>query len=395
MTARSDALAAVGRRAATTQAYAGMGPLDTSSISTWPITEKAAVKAHPRRYRTGIPADIRIASSGTTGHPMPSYRTWQEADDNAAAVAAAWMALLPENAAVASLLDHNASAAGMLVELVARHNNWPLARLFPYGIGGTRFEQVASAFVEFSPGVVITTPSGAIDIEEAWRRSGCFEEAARSVRALLLIGAPATAGMRLRLERSWRANAYIAAYGSTELGTIACGCEDGRLHVLADRHHLETRADGVVGPLEGGTTGELIATPLLSEATVLVRYATGDVVSAVPCACSVGGMAIVISGRDDDFILAGDRVIGPEEVEHAVFVQGRGGDYLLEVNEDCRLVGVQVLPMSDLDVDLGAISDALGADAHLVDRLPSLTRAGGVIKSWRRTRVVTIYREDG
>lgn len=389
-----DPLVVVGRRTASTEAYGGLGVLTASTISTWPVTERSSVKDNPERYRSDAPADVRMASSGTTGQPMPSYRTWKETEENAAAVADAWMELLPyDRISVASLLDHNSAAAGLLMELVTRRNGWPLARLFPYGIGGPRFGQAAGAFAEFRPDVVVTTPSGLIDIEDAWRKSGYFEDAVSSVRALLLIGAPATSGMRYRLERAWAADAYVASYGSTELGTIATGCKDGRLHVLEGRHHLEIRACGIIGPLEVGCAGELIATPLGSRATVLVRYATGDTVSVVRCTCSGQGTVLVVSGRSDDLVIARNTPIGPEEVEHAVFIEGGGGDYLLEVDEDNQLIGIQVLPLADAHLDLEAVAGALGAPARMVDRLPPLARAGGAIKSWRRTRIVTIYRE--
>ncbi len=392
MSDRPDQLAAVGRRAATTEAYRRLGPLTESTLGTWPVTEKTSVKDHPGRYRTSTRGVIRLASSGTTGRPMPAYRTWAEADDNAEAVAAAWTELLPTgDLSVGSLLDHNSAAAGLLVELVMRRTGWRLARLFPYGIGGNRFDHVAEAFIEFRPDVVITTPSGLIDIEDAWRRTSCFDDASSSVQALLLIGAPATCGMRHRLARSWRADAYVASYGATELGTIATGCAHGRLHVLEGRHLLELRDHDIVGPLDIGSTGELIVTPLTSEATALIRYATGDTVSAVRCTCRVTGTALVVAGRADDFVLGGNTPFGPEEVEQAVFLAGRGGDYMLEVNEDNQLIGVQILPLADEAVDVDAVAEALGAPARTVDRLPALVRAGGAIKSWRRTRVVTIY----
>jgi phenylacetate-CoA ligase len=388
----SEALPAVARRAASTTAYANLPMLTTPSmLKKWPITEKGVVKLHPEHYRTDARVDVRIASSGSTGAPMPWYRTWSETISNAGAVAERWKSLLGYGVAVASVLDHNTAAAGQLLELTAQINGWPLARLFPYRIGGPRFDYLAEAFIEFRPTALVATPSGVIDIEDAWRSSGHFDEAVKSVSSLLLIGAPATPGMQSRLARSWGAKAYVASYGSTELGTIACGCDLGRLHIIDGRFHLELRVDGVTSVVEAGNTGELIVTPLFSEATQLVRYATGDTVSAIGCACGTSGGAITIGGRSDDVVLIHGVPFGPEPIEDAILGRGGAGDYLLEVDEAERLIGVQVLPLGDVSIDLHAISVDLQAPVRLVNRLPSLVRAGGAVKSWRRTRTVKIY----
>ena len=154
---------------------------------------------------------------------------------------------------------------------------------------------------------------------------------------------------------------------------------------------LELRRVDGLGALEPGASGELIVTPLYSEATQLVRYATGDVVSCIECGCGTSGRALVIDGREDDAVVVRDRAVGPDFVEHAVFVIGDAGDYLLEVDENKRLIGAQILPMGDAPVHLDAIAAELDAPARVVERLPALARAGGAVKSWRRTRTVTVF----
>ena len=382
--------------AAQTQAYCDLGPLNEATIDRWPITEKSTVRNSPEWYQTGIPGDIRLSSSGTTGHPLPVYRSRDEFDENVAAVASRWNQLLVKNAnderpRFMSLLDHNRTAAGQLVEGIAKSNRWLFARSFPYTSGDSRFDQLAEDFIEFKPTVVLATPGELADLEEDWRRSGVFPQASRSVDAALLIGAPASGGMRRRLERTWQANVYIASFGSTELGTIATGCEAGKLHLLSGRHHLELRSGSAVTPLELGNCGELIVTPLRSQATVLVRYATGDKVSVVGCQCPSTHTAIVVHGREDDRVLLRDESIGPEEIEAAIFDEGNADDYMLEVDRQGQLLGVQALSFTDQEVDLGAITDALGVRARMVDSLSRLARAGGAVKSWRRTRTVVIY----
>lgn len=378
------------RRAAATTAY---GPLvgAGADITAWPVTEKARVKASPSDFGTGAPAEVRLTSSGTTGTPMPWYRTRAEHRDNSRAVAAAWAGLLGDVSRVVSVLDHNATAAGLLVEAVAELNEWILWRGFPYRIAGPRMDLLASGFEEFMPEVVVATPSGLIDIEESWRSQGVFRTRSASVKAMLLLGAPATSGMRNRLEKAWGARAFIASFGSTELGTIACGCAEGELHVLEGRHLLEVRTDDDLQILGAGLEGELIVTPLVSEATQLVRYATGDTVKCFDCVCGSRGRAIAIGGRDDDFVVVGDAAFGPEEVEHVIFTEGEAGDYMLEIDGDDRIVGVKVMPLGDDPIAVARISSGLQAPAVRVAELPALARAGGAAKSWKMTRTVRRY----
>ena len=281
---------------AETAAYADLPRLNGSTIHEWPVTEKEVVKASPGRFRTHAFPCTRITSSGSTGTPMPCYRTLTENQGNAAAVAEAWETLLGDIERIVSVIDHNTAAAGQLLEAVSLLRGWTLSRGYPYRIGGARMDLLADAFVEFCPEVVMATPSGLVDIEEGWRSHDVFDEAKRSVTSLLMIGAPATRGMRARLARSWKAAALIASYGSTEVGTIACGCRYGQLHVLEGRHYLELRQDGDVRPLEFGSPGELIVTPLYSEAMQFVRYATGDRVSVIACECGTDGRAIAVAG---------------------------------------------------------------------------------------------------
>jgi phenylacetate-CoA ligase len=385
-------LVAAGGRAKTTRAYQGLNTLTLEVLAGLPVTEKFELRDNPGAFRTTHPgAIVRFESSGTTGPPTVSYRTCQETLENAAAVAEEWRDLVGGAHAILSLLDHNSAAAGVLIELIAHQLGLVLARSFPYGPAGPRFGRVAATLSELRPEIVVATPSELLDLEEALLKAGAFDDIRTSVRFLLLLGAPATPAMCSRISANWDAVAMPGSYGSTEVGTIATGCRAGSLHVLEGRFVLEVRDAGSVVPLSVGSTGELIVTPLHSEATALIRYATGDTVSAVNCPCGRHSVALMVSGRADDQVLVGDRAVGPAEVEDAVFRLGgpAAADYFLEVGPDDRIRTVRILPLPGReDVDLEAVATALQATVRLVDRVPSLARAGGAVKSWRRTRVV-------
>lgn len=385
-------LRAVGHRASTTEAYGERPPLDLASLPTWPVTEKHDVRAKPSAYRTNVRATIRISTSGTTGKPMPNYRTVGEFNLNARRVAAGLVATLDPVLGIASCIDHNSTAAGMLIERVAQINDWALARLWPWGIAGSKIAAVADDIIEFGANVLLSTPGGLNDLEDGWKTAGTFDRVADQIDTLLVIGAVVTEGMRHRLAKEWEAKVIIVSFGSTELGTFAVGCAGGRLHLLEDTHLLELRRVGEILPLDAGGSGELIVTPLDSEASVLVRYSTGDTVSFVKCGCGNPNPAIVVAGRSDDTVLLHGTQVGPEEIERAVYIDGAASDYMVEVDEDDNVLTVVVLPAADTDPS--AIVACLGVPVRLVDRLSVLARAGGAVKSWKATRTVTIIAED-
>ena len=389
-------------RAASTSAYSNLSGRDIATFLRLPVTEKKLLREAPGRFMVPDvrgPA-LRVQTSGSAGTPVPVYRSSAEFDGNAHAVAERWAGLLtPGQHRVVSLLDHNAVAAGPLVERVAMSIGGVLARAYPYAASGPRYEAVGALFEEFRPDVVVGTPGEIVDIEDAWRRAGDFERVRTSVHAVLLLGAPATSGMRRRIASSWNSAVYDASYGSTEVGTIATGCADGHLHVLSKRFVLEVRTDEVSGaltPLVAGVAGELIVTPLHTLSMALVRYASGDRVSAFECPCGTDGLALRVLGRDDDVLFVGESRLGPEEIEGLIFADPSVQDYHLACSRDWQLhtVYLQPFPGQAEAVDVTAITAVWPIAVEVVARTPIYARSGGAVKSWRRTRAMRRSRDD-
>jgi phenylacetate-coenzyme A ligase PaaK-like adenylate-forming protein len=88
---------------------------------------------------------------------------------------------------------------------------------------------------------------------------------------------------------------FVQTYGMTETAPAAGSlCEDGHLHFESSKAVIETRALGTTRHARPGELGTLVVTPLIPfrQATVFIRYDTGDVVTALPeqLTCSMAAM---------------------------------------------------------------------------------------------------------
>jgi phenylacetate-CoA ligase len=104
--------------------------------------------------------------------------------------------------------------------------------------------------------------------------------------AVVLGGATVYPFMVQAIEKAFLAPA-ISAYGSREVGAVACQCSQrGGLHIATQAHVVET-----IGTDERGVTeqdGELAITPLLNYAMPFIRYRIGDRGRLTERACACG-----------------------------------------------------------------------------------------------------------
>jgi len=92
--------------------------------------------------------------------------------------------------------------------------------------------------------------------------------------AVVLGGATVYPFMVQSIEKAFHAPA-ISAYGSREVGAVACQCRQrGGLHIAAQAHVVETI--GTDGRPVMERDGELLITPLLNYAMPFIRYRIGD-----------------------------------------------------------------------------------------------------------------------
>ncbi|HXA61337.1 MAG TPA: phenylacetate--CoA ligase family protein, partial [Streptosporangiaceae bacterium] len=112
----------------------------------------------------------------------------------------------------------------------------------------------------------------------------------------------------------------IEEYGSTETGSLAGECPEGRLHLWADRMLFEVRDPGT-GRASAEGNGHLVVTPLLREAMPLVRYDLEDdvEVSYADCACGWLLPTVRVLGRSAYANQVNGRKVTQPQLEDLVF----------------------------------------------------------------------------
>jgi len=132
------------------------------------------------------------------------------------------------------------------------------------------------------------------------------QEAGRLRLALLSIwsgGECLAPSSRGSIERAFGCR-VVDEYGASECMSIACGCDEGWLHVNADWVVLEP-VDGEYRPTPRGEPSRTaLLTNLANRVQPIIRYDLGDSVLAAPEPCRCGNPlpAVKVEGRRDDIV---------------------------------------------------------------------------------------------
>jgi len=264
-----------------------------------------------------------FTTSGTTGEPKRVYYTWRE------------MNALANLGAVALRVRH----AGRMVALIALPQGlWmgsseaqrvvERAGGLPLSVGAGDPQEVVKGMRRFMPNVVISSPSYMTALTREAERAG-FKI---PLKLILLGGELLTDAHTARFHDYWGAQVYNT-YGSTEIGggqTIAlpdCAC----LH-LNDLHLFTEIVDPVTG--KPSNEGELVFTTLTREAMPLVRYRMGDHARWSGCHCYLPFGSILLGGRTDDMVVAGDMNLYGQVIADALAtIAGATGRVRLEFDK--------------------------------------------------------------
>ncbi|MEU3308853.1 AMP-binding protein [Nocardiopsis sp. NPDC006832] len=141
-----------------------------------------------------------------------------------------------------------------------------------------------------------------------------------SLRSLLVAGESLTPARRAAISRLWGGIPVIQDYGSTETGSLAGECPQGRLHLWADRF-LPQVYDPATGRSSRTGMGHLVITTLYREAMPLVRYDLADRVRIREEACECGWWlpTVEVLGREAEVRGTGVAQVSQSRLEAAVF----------------------------------------------------------------------------
>ena len=191
--------------------------------------------------------------------------------------------------------------------------------------------------------------------------------------AVITTSEKVTPEMRRMMEEAYRCRVY-EEYSTVENSLFASECDSGRLHVSPDAGLVEIlREDGTAcGP---GEVGKVVATCLLREYQIFVRYPLGDLAAWDPDPCPCGRNIPVLRevlGRIEDLVVGPD---GRQMVRfHGIFVDQpkiREGQIIQETTDRIRvkIVPAEGFGQCDSDDVIHRVQQRLGVTTEVVVEL--------------------------
>lgn len=171
--------------------------------------------------------------------------------------------------------------------------------------------------------VLVSTPTYALRLAEIARADGiAITESA--IRLTIHAGEAGASipSVRNRIEEAWNARSFDHA-GGTEVGahSYSCSARDG-LHVNEAEFIAEVLDPTTHAPVAPGETGELVLTNLGRAGWPVIRYRTGDLVTAGGRECACGRTFLKLPGgiraRVDDLMIVRGVNIFPSAIEAIV-----------------------------------------------------------------------------
>ncbi|MBX6742337.1 MAG: phenylacetate--CoA ligase [Acetobacteraceae bacterium] len=177
---------------------------------------------------------------------------------------------------------------------------------------------------QFQATAMWTTPSYAWHLGEVADRQGIDLRRDLAVRRIFVAGEPGGSipETRERIEALWGAELYDY-YGLSDVFGACAGMGPTRegLHWAEDHIHAEILDPQTGEPVAEGERGELVVTTLRKRARPLLRFRTGDIVSATtePARCGRTALRIMgVHGRLDDMVIVKGVNLFPSDVEAIV-----------------------------------------------------------------------------
>ncbi len=213
--------------------------------------------------------------------------------------------------------------------------------------------------------VLCCTPTYALRLAEVAKEEG-IDLAKSPVRTIVVAGEPGGSipATRKRLEEAWPGATVFDHHGMTEVGpvTYQCPAQAGVLHVLKEAYLPEIIDPKTAEPVAAGETGELVLTTLGRHGSPLIRYRTGDIVTAaeLPCPCGRLDLALRggILGRSDDMVVVRGVNVYPSAVEEILRSAGGVAEYRVTISRDDALIEMSV-----------EVEPEIGDDSALAKRL--------------------------
>jgi phenylacetate-CoA ligase len=303
----------------------GVHPDDCTSLSDlskFPFTDKSDLR---NNYPFGIFAVpqsqiVRIhASSGTTGKPTVVAYTANDV--------AMWSACVARSIRAAGARPgdkvHISYGYGLFTGGLGAHYGAEHLGLTVIPFGGGQTERQVQLLQDFSPDIIMVTPSYMLALADEFERQGLnpFDS---SLRIGIFGAEPWTNDMRLAIEKRMGIDA-VDIYGLSEVigPGVASECaetKDGP--VIWEDHFYPEIIDPHTGEvLPDGELGELVFTSLTKEALPIIRYRTRDLTRLLPGTSRTMRRMEKITGRSDDMMIVRGVNVFPTQIEELILRQ--------------------------------------------------------------------------
>ncbi len=320
----------------------GVHPDDLKSLedlAKFPFTTKADLRdAYPFGF-FAVPQErlARIhASSGTTG--KATVVGYTKAD------IATWAGLVARSIHAAGgrpgMKVHVAYGYGLFTGGLGAHYGAEDLGCTVIPMSGGQTEKQVQLITDFSPEIIMVTPSYMLAILDEFRRQG-IDPAKSSLKTGIFGAEPWTEAMRSEIENAFAINA-VDIYGLSEVmgPGVAQECvetKDG-LTIWEDHFYPEVIDPETGAVLPDGEEGELVFTSLTKEAMPIVRYRTRDLTRLLPgTARSMRRMAKITGRSDDMMIIRGVNVFPSQIEEHILSVPALAPHFLIELTRPDRM----------------------------------------------------------
>jgi len=327
---------------------AGVHPDDLRSLddlARFPFTTKADLRdAYPFDF-FAVPQDqlARIhASSGTTGKSTVVGYTRQDIET--------WSQVVARSIHAAGgrpgMKVHVAYGYGLFTGGLGAHYGAEALGCTVIPMSGGQTEKQVQLIQDFSPEIIMVTPSYMLAILDEFHRQG-LDPRASSLATGIFGAEPWTQAMRAEIEADFAIDA-VDIYGLSEVigPGVAQECvetKDGPT-VWEDHFYPEVIDPETGAVLPDGVEGELVFTSLTKEAMPIVRYRTRDLTRLLPGTARTMRRIAKITGRSDDMMIIRGVNVFPTQIEEQILAcPSLAPHFRIELSRPGRLDVVKIL----------------------------------------------------
>ena len=293
-----------------------------SDLAKFPFTTKSDLRESYPFGMFAVPQQqvVRIhASSGTTGRPTVVGYTANDI--------AMWAGCVARSIRAAGAKPgdkvHISYGYGLFTGGLGAHYGAEHLGLTVIPFGGGQTERQVQLLQDFSPDIIMVTPSYMLALADEFDRQG-LDPRNSSLRIGIFGAEPWTNDMRLAIEKRMGIDA-VDIYGLSEVIGPGVASEYAQTKdgpTVWEDHFYPEIIDPETGEvLPDGELGELVFTSLTKEALPIIRYRTRDLTRLLPGTARAMRRMEKVTGRSDDMMIVRGVNVFPTQIEELILRQ--------------------------------------------------------------------------